>query len=450
MTAETIYALSSAPGRAGVAVLRISGSSAGHALKELTGKPLPPARQTAVRLLKNPRSGETLDSAMVIYFEGPASFTGEDVVELHCHGSWAVIDAVMHALSWIQNCRLAQPGEFTRRAFENGKMDLTAAEAVADLIDAETDAQRQQALAQMGGALSSLYNGWADALKKSLAYTEAVIDFPDEDVPDDQIATIIPQVQNIRAQIDDHLNDNRRGERLRDGLHVAVIGPPNAGKSSLVNALAQREVAIVSDLAGTTRDVIEVHLDLGGYPVILADTAGLRPDQVEDGAHGKIESEGIRRALERAQNADIRLLVFDGTDANADTHTSALMNDNSIAAINKSDAVNAAYNIPGAITISVKNNTGMDALLEALEEKIATLMNASRDTPSLTRARHRSALEECRTCLNDAITRIESKGLPELVAEDLRMAVRALGRITGRVDVEDLLDVIFRDFCIGK
>lgn len=453
MTAETIYALSSAPGRAGVAVIRISGSSAGHALKSLTGKKLPPPRQTAVRLLTDPRNGEVLDSAMVIYFEGPASFTGEDVVELHCHGSWAVIDAVMHALSWIQNCRLAQPGEFTRRAFENGKMDLTAAEAVADLIDAETDAQRQQALAQMGGALSSLYNGWADALKKSLAYTEAVIDFPDEDVPDDQIATIVPQVEKIRTGIDDHLNDNRRGERLRDGLHVAVIGPPNAGKSSLVNALAKRDVAIVSDLAGTTRDVIEVHLDLGGYPVILADTAGLRPDQVEDGAHGTIESEGIRRALERAQNADIRLLVFDGTDGELDSHTAALINSNSVVVINKCDLFHVEHLKAAsinAIPVSVKSGEGVDNLLASLENKISALMASSRDTPSLTRARHRSALEECRACLNDALTRIQSKGLPELVAEDLRVAVRALGRITGRVDVEDLLDVIFRDFCIGK
>lgn len=450
MSAQTIYALSSAPGRAGVAVIRISGSSAGHALEILSGKTPPAPRTSSVRVLRDPASGDALDSAMVIYFEGPASFTGENVAELHCHGSPAVVGAVLDALSHIKDCRPALPGEFTRRAFENGKMDLTEAEAVADLIDAETQAQRQQALAQMGGALSRLYNGWADSLKKSLAYTEAVIDFPDEDVPDDQIATIVPQVDNILAAINDHLNDNHRGERLRGGIHVAVIGPPNAGKSSLVNALARRDVAIVSDLAGTTRDVIEVHLDIGGYPVILADTAGLRPDQVEAGAHGQIESEGIRRALDRAQNADIRLLVFDGTDAQADTHTRALINENSIVVINKADAKTASYNIVDAITLSVKNNAGMSALMNALGNKITSLMTASRDTPSLTRARHRAALEECRDCLHDALMRIESKGLPELVAEDLRMAVRALGRITGRVDVEDLLDVIFRDFCIGK
>ncbi len=453
MTAETIYALSSAPGRAGVAVIRISGSSAGRALEILSGKSPPPPRQTAVRLLSNPQDGEALDSAMVVYFKSPGSFTGEDVAELHCHGSPAVVDAMLSALSHIKGCRPALPGEFTRRAFENGKMDLTEAEAVADLIDAETQAQRQQALAQMGGALSSLYNGWADVLKKSLAYTEAVIDFPDEDVPDDQIATIIPQVEKILRAIDAHLNDNHRGERLRGGIHVAVIGPPNAGKSSLVNAIARRDVAIVSDLAGTTRDVIEVHLDLGGYPVILADTAGLRPDQVEDGAHGKIESEGIRRALERAQNADVRLLVFDGTDSELDSHTAALINSNSIAVINKCDLFHVKHANAAsinAIPVSVKNGEGVDKLLASLENKISALMQSSRDTPSLTRARHRFALEECRDCLNDALTRIAAKGLPELVAEDLRMAVRALGRITGRVDVEDLLDVIFRDFCIGK
>ncbi len=453
MTAETIYALSSAPGRAGVAVIRISGSSAGRALEILSGKSPPPPRQTAVRLLSNPQDGETLDSAMVVYFKSPGSFTGEDVAELHCHGSPAVVDAMLSALSHIKGCRPALPGEFTRRAFENGKMDLTEAEAVADLIDAETQAQRQQALAQMGGALSSLYNGWADVLKKSLAYTEAVIDFPDEDVPDDQIAAIIPQVEKILHAIDEHLNDNHRGERLRGGIHVAVIGPPNAGKSSLVNAIARRDVAIVSDLAGTTRDVIEVHLDLGGYPVILADTAGLRPDQVEDGAHGKIESEGIRRALDRAQNADVRLLVFDGTDSELDSHTAALINSNSIAVINKCDLFHVKHANAAsinAIPLSVKNGEGVDKLLASLENKISALMKSSRDAPSLTRARHRFALEECRDCLNDALTRIAAKGLPELVAEDLRMAVRALGRITGRVDVEDLLDVIFRDFCIGK
>ncbi len=453
MTTGTIYALSSAPGRAGVAVIRISGSSAGQTLESISRKQKPLARQTAVRTLFDPATGEALDSAMVIYFQAPASFTGEDVVELHCHGSPAVVDAVMSVLSRLPGCRLAEPGEFTRRAFENGKMDLTEAEAVADLIDAETQAQRQQALAQMGGALSRLYNGWADALKKSLAYTEAVIDFPDEDVPDDQIATIIPQVAAIRDAIHDHLNDNHRGERLRGGIHVAVIGPPNAGKSSLVNALARRDVAIVSDLAGTTRDVIEVHLDIGGYPVILADTAGLRPDQVEDGAHGKIESEGIRRALERAQNADVRLLVFDGTDGELDSHTAALINSNAVVVVNKCDLFHVKHAQAAsinAIPVSVQTGDGVDKLLAELEKKISALMTTSRDTPSLTRARHRAALEECRDCLDDALARIESKGLPELAAEDLRMGVRALGRITGRVDVEDLLDVIFRDFCIGK
>jgi tRNA modification GTPase len=449
----TIYALSSAPGRAGVAVIRISGSSAVHALSALTDKPLPPPRTTAVRSLKDPATGDLLDSAMVIFFEAPASFTGEKVVELHCHGSPAVVDGVLSALSHIKDCRMAEPGEFTRRAFENGKMDLTAAEAVADLIDAETQAQRQQALAQMGGALSSLYNGWAETLKKSLAYTEAVIDFPDEDVPDDQIATIRPQVDTIIAAIDDHLNDNHRGERLRGGINVAVIGPPNAGKSSLVNALARRDVAIVSDLAGTTRDIIEVHLDLGGFPVILADTAGLRPDQVGDDAHGKIESEGIRRALERARNADIRLLVFDGTEKELDSHTAALINSESVVVINKCDLFHVKHSAGqsvGAIEVSVKNSQGVDKLLASLENKIQALMKVSRDTPSLTRARHRTALEECRNSLVAAMNRIEAKGLPELVAEDLRMGVRSLGRITGRVDVEDLLDVIFRDFCIGK
>lgn len=448
-----IYALSSAMGRAGVAVIRISGPGAQDILHQLTGLPAPAPRCAAVRTLKHPDTHEALDSAMVITFEGPASFTGEDVVELHTHGSPAVVEAVLGALASIAGCRMAQPGEFTRRAFENGKMDLTEAEAVADLIDAETQAQRQQALSQMGGALSSLYNGWADALKRALAYTEAVIDFPDEDVPDDQIATIRPDVVAVRAAMADHLNDNHRGERLRGGIHVAVIGPPNAGKSSLVNALARRDVAIVSATAGTTRDVIEVHLDLGGYPVILADTAGLRPDQVTDDAHGTIESEGIRRALERARNADIRLLVFDGSDPKLDDHTLALSGDNSLCVINKCDLFHVKHSAGakiGALEVSVETGQNVDKLLASLENKIKALMATSRDTPSLTRARHRTALEECTGFLDAALARLDEGGLPELIAEDLRMATRALGRITGRVDVEDLLDVIFRDFCIGK
>lgn len=298
----------------------------------------------------------------------------------------------------------------------------------------------------MGGALSNLYNGWREELVRALAYVEAVIDFPDEDVPDSETAKAHPAIQKIESEIAAHLNDNRRGERLRGGIQVAVIGAPNAGKSSLVNALAGRDVAIVSAMAGTTRDVIEVHMDLGGYPVILADTAGLRPDQItEDGGHGSVESEGIRRALERAENADIRVLVFDGTSQQLDDHTFKLINDRSLVIINKSDVMSSTSAIDG-IQLSVASGQGMEEFLTALTAKIKSLYDVSRETPSLTRARHRAALEDSRKHLQHSLTAT----LPELMAEDLRLAARALGRITGRVDVEDLLDVIFRDFCIGK
>lgn len=441
---DTIFALSSAAGRAGVAVIRVSGPQSFTSFNALIKRDnIQLIPKTTLRKIYDPVTGILLDEAFIVSFAGPNSFTGEDVIEYHCHGSPAVVEGVLGALGRMDGHRLAQPGEFTRRAFENGRLDLTAAEAVADLIDAETEAQRQQALDQMGGTLARLYDGWREELVRALAYVEAIIDFPDEDIPDSETAKALPAIQKLYDDINIHLNDNRRGERLREGIQVAVIGAPNAGKSSLVNALAQRDVAIVSPTAGTTRDVIEVHLNLGGYPVILADTAGLRPDQLsDDNAHDTIESEGIRRALQRAENADIRLLVFDGTNQVIDRHTAALIDETSIVVYNKADIQTCA----DQLNISVTTGQGMDQLLAALTQKIGSLMTVSRETPSLTRARHRNALEECAARLNAAM----SASLPELMAEDLRMAVRALGRLTGRVDVEDLLDVIFRDFCIGK
>lgn len=440
--ADTIFALSSAPGRAGVAVIRISGPLALKSAKSLTN--IDENNHLSARTLRKiyyPQCGKLLDEALILTFEAPNSFTGEHVVELHCHGSPAVIDGVLKALGSFDNHRLAQPGEFTRRAFENGRLDLTAAEAVADLIDAETEAQRQQALDQMGGSLAKLYDGWREELIRALAYVEAIIDFPDEEIPDGETAKAKPAIEKLLREIRAHLNDNRRGERLRDGIQVAVIGAPNAGKSSLVNALAKRDVAIVSPTAGTTRDVIEVHLNLGGYPVILADTAGLRPDQISNDPHGAIESEGMKRALQRAENADIRLLVFDGTNQVIDKYTAALVNDSSVTVYNKAD-----LKTHDGLNISTATGQGMDALLAALTQKIESLMRVSRETPSLTRARHRDALEDCAGHLQSALNASQ----PELMAEDLRIAARALGRLTGRVDVEDLLDVIFRDFCIGK
>jgi len=446
MDAETIFALSSARGKAGVAIVRVSGPAALSSLQALAQLAVPPApREALFRAILDPRDRSMIDRALVLPFKAPASFTGEDVVEYHLHGSTAVVDSLLSALSSFPAHRMAEPGEFTRRAFENGKLDLTEAEAVADLINAETQMQRQQALLQMDGALSSLYEGWRERLIRAMAYIEAVIDFPDEDVPDSETQKVVPEIAALSKEIESHLNDNRRGERLRDGIHIAIVGAPNAGKSSLLNLLAKRDIAIVSPMAGTTRDVIEAHLDLGGYPVVLADTAGLRPEEIsEDGGHGSIESEGIRRALERARNADLRLLVFDGTEKVLNSHTQALRDDNSVSVFTKKDS--PAFHEGAGVAVSSTTGDGIEDLLAILADRIKSLYALSRETPSLTRARHRDALLECLECLRKA----QSSVRPELMAEDIRIAARALGRITGRVDVEDLLDVIFRDFCIGK
>jgi tRNA modification GTPase len=456
---ETIFALASAHGRAGVAVIRVSGPAALSSLQAFNGQKLfvPPAPRhaTLCNLYAPSNSDDLIDRAVVIFFKSPASYTGEDVVEYHLHGGRAVIDATLAVLALQSGHRLAEPGEFTRRAFENGKLDLTEAEAVADLIDAETEAQRHQALAQMGGSLLRLYSGWTEDLKKILAHLEADLEFPDEDMPGGISDSIRPQVHTLRAAIAEHLNDNRRGEMLRDGIQIAIIGAPNAGKSSLVNALAQRDVAIVSEMAGTTRDVIEAHLDIGGYPVIIADTAGLRPDSIGDSPHDLIEGEGIRRALERAQSADLKILLFDGTSDAPDKHTQALFDDRSLVVINKADcllpdqheAVSKKLALHAkSIFVSARSGDGLKILLDEILVKISQMFGRNNDAPALTRSRHRFALQEALDCLD----RSAAAPLPELMAEDIRLAVRALGRITGRVDVEDLLDIIFRDFCIGK
>lgn len=438
--ASTIFALSSAPGRAGVAVIRLSGPAAGSALSALTGRPLPPARQATLAALVDPRSDDLLDRALVLHFPGPASFTGEDVVELHVHGGRAVVDSVFDALAAMPGLRPAEPGEFTRRAFENGKLDLTEAEGIADLVDAETRAQQRQALRQMDGALGRLYDGWRDRLSRALAHIEADLDFPDEDLPEGVAEQVRPELALLIAEIGRHLDDNRRGERLRSGVQIAILGPPNAGKSSLLNALARRDAAIVSERAGTTRDVIEVHLDLGGYPVIVADTAGLRQ------ASDEIEDEGIRRARARAEQADVKILLFDALDwPELDPEVTGLADGDSLTVLNKLD-LRPDLDLPeGFIGVSVRTGEGMGGLLGRLEELVADRLGGS-GAPSLTRLRHRQALEECR----EALLRAEGAPLPELVAEDVRLALRALGRITGKVDVEDLLDIVFRDFCIGK
>ncbi|MGH1374977.1 MAG: tRNA uridine-5-carboxymethylaminomethyl(34) synthesis GTPase MnmE [Alphaproteobacteria bacterium] len=446
MSKNTIYALASARGQAGVAVVRVSGVRAHESFRVLSGREKIPLRSAILCKLKHPVSRETLDNALVLAFENPKSYTGEDVVEYHLHGGIAVVEGVLSVLAMQDGHCMAEPGEFTRRAFENGKMDLTEAEAIADLIHAETQMQKTQALSQMDGVLTRIYDGWRDELTKILAYVEAELEFPDEDLPDNLLPTITPKILELSNSIDLHLNDNRRGERLRNGIHVAIIGAPNAGKSSLVNALVQRDIAIVSDIAGTTRDVIEAHLDIGGYPVILSDTAGLRPDQIGNEGHESIESEGIKRALRIAEDADIRVVLYDGTQDTIDPHSYALEGqDNTIALINKADRGVKLQHPDNPLQISVSSNDGVSEFLDCLTVMIEQLIGRA-EAPALTRQRHRDALTDCRGSLERCL----NAPLPELTAEDLRLAIRDLGRITGKVDVEDLLDVVFRDFCIGK
>ncbi len=434
--AQSLFALASAPGRAAIAVWRLSGPDVADALAALTGLPPPPPRRAVLRLLIDPASGAPLDQALVLFMPGPASFTGEDSAELHTHGGRAVAEAMAAVLGRLDGFRVAEPGEFSRRAFLNGKLDLTQAEAIADLAAAETEAQRRQALAQAGGALATLHDGWRERLIRLRAHLEAAIEFPDDDIGD-PVAGLAEAVAVLRTEIAAHLADSRRGERLRDGLTIAIIGAPNAGKSSLVNALARRDVAIVSPEAGTTRDAIEVHLDLGGYPVTLVDTAGLRL------AEGAIEAEGIARARSRAAAADLVLALF-AADAADDDETLTVVDERTIAVASKADLA-APERDAGRLTISTRTGAGMDLLLTALTARVADLL-ADRGTPPPTRARHRDALTHCLRALDDAVT----APLPELAAEELRRAADALGRIVGRVDVEEMLDSIFRDFCIGK
>ena len=433
---DTIYAPATAPGRAAIAMIRASGRDAGPALRALVGK-LPPARVARHVRFRDPESGEELDDGLALWFPGPHSVTGEDVAELHLHGSRAVLAAVMAALS-RRGLRLAEPGEFTRRAFLNDKLDLTQAEAIADLAAAETEAQRRQALRQLDGHLGALYRAWGERLLRLLAHLEATIDFPDEDLPPEIEREVAAGIRALANEIESHLADGHRGERLRDGIAVAIVGPPNAGKSSLLNALARREAAITSPIAGTTRDIIEVGLDLRGYPVVLADTAGLR-----DSAD-MIEQEGLRRALKRAEEAELRLFVFDAMRPEDAEGAAAWPGPDTLLVANKIDLAAGARLTAGAIPLSALSGEGLPALIAAVISRISEAHDIA--TPVLTRARHREALETALAALQRSI----AADLPELRAEDLRLAWRSLGRITGHADVEDLLDVIFRDFCLGK
>jgi tRNA modification GTPase len=447
MSADTIFALASAPGRAGIAVIRISGDKTTKAIQRL-GCSVPPPRKAMRAGFLDPSTKAPIDDGLLLWFPAPHSFTGEDVAEFHIHGGRAVIDAMLAALADIGGVRPAEAGEFTRRAVGNDKLDITQAEALADLVDAETRAQAKQALAQMGGALSEKTEGWRHRLVQALAHLEAVIDFPDEDLPPELAARVWGEVSDLEADIKNFLDDGHRGERIREGLSIAIVGAPNAGKSSLLNLLAKRDAAIVSATPGTTRDVIEAHLDIGGYAVTVADTAGLRATADD------IEAEGMRRALARAERADIKLALFDGaTYPEIDPTTNVLVDENALRVVSKADLLDQAREVEleagddlrPTHFISVRTGFGVAALMGRLESMIKARFDGL-SSGAVTRVRHRKALQEC--C--DALTRAKGVRAPELAAEDLRLAARALGRISGRVDVEEILDVVFREFCIGK
>ncbi len=438
----TIYALSSGAGRAGVAVVRVSGPRAGDVLEELSGEALPVPRILRLCRLRMPNTEEIIDEGLSVWFPAPRSFTGEDIVEFHIHGGLAVVASVLRAIGECGGTRLAEPGEFTKRSFLNEKMDLTVAEGLADLIDAETEAQRRQARRQASGVLGELYESWRGRLMRRLAYVEAAIDFPDEELPENILLDAQSDILGLEQEFTQHLDDGKLGERLRSGIEVAILGPPNAGKSSLMNALAGRDAAIVSETAGTTRDVVEVRLDLAGFPVVLSDTAGLR--EVEEG----VEAEGIRRARERGRSADIRVVVLDASTGSI-VGDSLYVAEDSFTILNKID-IGRCDVLPvegdlGIFRLSVRTGEGIEDFILALTKAVRNRYDGG-DTPVITRARHREAVAECL----ESLRRAKTARLPELMAEDLRLGMRALGRITGTFDVEDLLDIVFRDFCIGK
>ncbi|MBQ8661621.1 MAG: tRNA uridine-5-carboxymethylaminomethyl(34) synthesis GTPase MnmE [Alphaproteobacteria bacterium] len=447
MDNQTIYALSTVFGKSGVAVIRVSGTGALKIISAMTD--LNPAavkpRYAHFIKLRHSVSKELLDKCLLLYFKAPHSFTGEDVIELHTHGSRAVIAAVMDSLAQIDGYRLAEPGEFSKRAFYNGKMDLTEAEGLADLIDAETAEQQKYAVRQMDGGLKDLYEGWRETLVGILAHLEAYIDFPDEDIPQDIVSGMQNTVFKLIEDIKKHLRDDTVGERLREGFRVAIIGAPNAGKSSLLNQIARREAVIVSDIAGTTRDAIDIHLDLGGYPVMFTDTAGLRETAEE------IERKGIAVAHDKARQADLVIYLF---DASKDSAQDIEKYKKEFAAkllvvANKRDKLSseqiAGLQKSGCLVISAKQNLGTDKLLENIKEHISARFTSGSGL-LISRRRYREALQ-------NTVELLQNFGFDkeiELTAEDIRLAAREIGKITGRIEVDEILDKIFGSFCIGK
>ena len=442
----TIYALSSGPGISGVSIIRISGPKTKDVISKLTGKKLPKPRVASLRKFNKINQNELIDEGILIWFPGPQSYTGEDMAEFQVHGSRAVIEAIHSSLSKIKDCRLAEPGEFTKIAFQNGKINLLKAESISDLISSETEIQRQQAVRIMSGKSSNKFNSIRERVLKILANVEAKIDFPEDDLPEDLLNNIHSEIITIRREIEKILDDQKVGERIREGFKIAIVGPTNVGKSSLLNYLSNRDVAIVSEIAGTTRDVIEVHLNLDGYPVVISDTAGIRESNDE------IEKRGINLALKRAENADLILIVIEPQNVDFKDFFKDIPQKNMILVINKMDLglakISNEIEKYISIQISIKEKKNLDKLLEMIKENLKNKFMSSEDI-FITRQRHRDNLEQCIVYLK----RFEkNKSLEDFdkAAEDLRLATRYLGMIVGKVDVEEILGSIFNDFCIGK
>ena len=442
----TIFALSSGPGISGVAIVRISGPKASEVIRLLTGKELPEARRATLRKINNINTSELIDEGIIIWFPGPQSYTGEDMAEIHVHGGKAVILALQREISNIKNCRLAEPGEFTKLAFQNGKINLLKAESIADLISAETEIQRLQALKIMKGKSSEKFNQLREKLLKLLSFIEAKIDFPEEDLPEENLRRIKQDSMNVLNDINKILNDQKVGEIIREGFKIAIVGPTNAGKSSLLNNLSNREVAIVSEIAGTTRDVVETHLNIDGYPVIISDTAGIRDSKDE------IEKKGIKLSLKKAENADLKLVVVDAKSIDLSGFLNDLLKNDAILVINKSDLLNGNLDSKilklNHVLISLKNNLNIDELISKIKNYLREKFITEEDI-LITRERHRQHLMQCGDHLKNFLDKNDKKDYDK-AAEDLRLATRHLGMIVGKVDVEEILGSIFNDFCIGK
>ena len=442
----TIYALSTGPGVSGVAIVRISGPEASEVIKLLTKSKIPMPRMATLRKIKNINTSELIDEGIIIWFPGPQSYTGEDMAEIHIHGGKAVILALQNEISKIKNCRLAEPGEFTKIAFQNGKINLLKAESIADLISSETEIQRLQAIKIMKGKSSEKFNQLREKLLKLLSYVEAKIDFPEEDLPDANLKQIQQDSSYVLNEINKILNDQKIGEIIREGFKIAIVGPTNAGKSSLLNNLSNREVAIVSEIAGTTRDVIEAHLNIDGYPVIVSDTAGIRDSQDD------IEKKGIKLSLKKAENADLKLVVVDAKNIDLSGFLNDLLKKDAILVVNKSDLLKEKLDPKilklNHVLISLKDNLNIDVLISKIKNNLKNKFIIEEDI-LITRERHRQHLVQCGDHLKNFLDKNDKKDFDK-GAEDLRLATRHLGMIVGKVDVEEILGSIFNDFCIGK